>query len=100
MIARPSGSPKAVQTNASISRSSRSAARGSVVRCLRLASAMIDVARDAGVAVVDEREFLLRRVDRVAASELFVDHCHPTAAGHRSIAAAIDAVLSPLLETR
>ncbi|MBK6938777.1 MAG: hypothetical protein IPH13_01030 [Planctomycetes bacterium] len=65
-----------------------------------LASAMIDVARDAGVAVVDEREFLLRRVDRVAASELFVDHCHPTAAGHRSIAAAIDAVLSPLLETR
>lgn len=65
-----------------------------------LARVLEETAQAMGVALVDERQFLLRRVDRVAASELFVDHCHPTAAGHRSIAAAIDAVLSPLLETR
>lgn len=65
-----------------------------------LARALIEEARTAGVAVVDEREILLREVDRVAAGKLFVDHCHPTALGHRSIAAAIDAALSPLLAAR
>lgn len=65
-----------------------------------LARALEEAARASGVELVDEREILLQRVDRASASEWFVDHCHPTAAGHRQIAAAIDRAIQRSIAAR